>query len=1272
MWQTRWDEAPAWARANGAGPAMGTALLVAFAAAFSVAASGCGDDFVRNETRGNAAIDALVTDAIAGDAAAADTVANDVAADAGAADAADGGAHDLGEPDASDASRAACAAAADCAALAQGPCQEASCVSGLCVVAPRVDGTTCDDGDGCGLADRCLGGECQGGPTTCPCQLASDCTALDDKDPCNGVPYCDLSGPTPQCAVHPGTVVTCVDSGAPCQQNSCDPKTGACAAGPAPDGSACDDGQPCTKGEACLAGSCKGGKPQCACQSDADCAAQDDNNVCNGTLYCDTNSFPYLCQTNPATVVQCVADDDGGDCLQVACLPESGACASVALATGVTCSDGDSCSVGDACLQGVCQPGANTCPCKVDADCKALEDGDACNGKLYCDTTPGKAGCKVNPASVIKCPASSLEPCQTLACDAGDGACKQTPAPKGTPCQDGEVCTVGDACGGGSCVAGPNVCACEADSDCGAFEDGDVCNGSLFCDKGALPFVCKVNAKTKVSCPDDLAPCTTNACQPQTGACKTVPLPAGAPCDADGFACTAIDACLGGACIAGANVCACQQAADCAPHEDASVCNGTLFCNKSALPFVCQVNPATIVTCPAPPAGGCLVAACASNTGACSLQKAGGGTACNADGDACTSGDACVGGVCKPGTLVCACGSDADCQAKDDGDLCNGVLFCDKAAAPFACKPKPGSVVLCDPSKDTACVHNTCSAGACKLLPGPYLCDDGDACTVGDSCTQGSCKPGAKLCGCKVDADCQALDDNNLCNGAWHCALGQCAVKPQSEVTCQPGVDPCSPAQCQPSTGACVPKPTTATDGTPCEDGDDKTIGDICSGGQCLPSTAPPASVCDDLNPCTTDAELLGVKCSYTSANQGAPCGKVNTTCSAGSCGACSTWSKRYPAPPTLKASGFTAVVTHGADWLAFHPVDDMLSIAQLVRGVSIASDGSVAGSLSKTVAAETVEITGAAPADGGAVLVGGAPAGGFGVVTRWGTQGPIWTFVDAKQAAAMVAVAPNAGQDRWLAIGKAADFAATPWVVELDGNGKATASGGFGALTEPGGALAGAQFKAIQALDGSDWLVGGYRVTATGPRGLLMRMKNVKGKSAPQTAEWILSGEATLGRVFHGAAHAVAAKLAVAVGRREVEQPQPSLQAVVIAVHTSSGNVAWQWLDESGGIGEHLAVAPLGTGVVAVGMQAPLMGGQTVAAVGVLRAFDSVGKLRWARAVVNGNSSLFRAVSGSTAVSGPGAGGLAVGDAIDGPKDITPWAVRFGYDGEIFCGPKP
>jgi hypothetical protein len=79
------------------------------------------------------------------------------------------------------------------------------------------DGTACNDGSACTLNETCQGGTCTAGSVV-------TCSAV---DPCHDV-------------------------------GSCDPATGVCTNPPKPDGSDCDDGNPCTASDLCAAGVCAG------------------------------------------------------------------------------------------------------------------------------------------------------------------------------------------------------------------------------------------------------------------------------------------------------------------------------------------------------------------------------------------------------------------------------------------------------------------------------------------------------------------------------------------------------------------------------------------------------------------------------------------------------------------------------------------------------------------------------------------------------------------------------------------------------------------------------------------------------------------------------------------------------------------------------------------------------------------------------------------------------------------------------------------------------
>ncbi len=126
------------------------------------------------------------------------------------------------------------------------------------------DGTTCSDGDACTLNDFCTANACAPG-SAANCDDGSDCTA----DSCSFYAGCVHAAATGACddgnfctagdvcgaGTCTGTsTVNCDDANA-CTADSCDPKTGCVHANVA---TACDDGNPCTEGDTCQGGTCKG------------------------------------------------------------------------------------------------------------------------------------------------------------------------------------------------------------------------------------------------------------------------------------------------------------------------------------------------------------------------------------------------------------------------------------------------------------------------------------------------------------------------------------------------------------------------------------------------------------------------------------------------------------------------------------------------------------------------------------------------------------------------------------------------------------------------------------------------------------------------------------------------------------------------------------------------------------------------------------------------------------------------------------------------------
>ncbi len=97
-------------------------------------------------------------------------------------------------------------------------CTMDSCIPPTgCVYTSQPNGSACDDGNACTTGDVCVGGACLGAPVVC-----------------QSPPPCYVAG-------------------------GCDPLTGTCTNSPAPNGTACNDGNPCTLGDVCIGGVCAGG-----------------------------------------------------------------------------------------------------------------------------------------------------------------------------------------------------------------------------------------------------------------------------------------------------------------------------------------------------------------------------------------------------------------------------------------------------------------------------------------------------------------------------------------------------------------------------------------------------------------------------------------------------------------------------------------------------------------------------------------------------------------------------------------------------------------------------------------------------------------------------------------------------------------------------------------------------------------------------------------------------------------------------------------------------
>ncbi len=441
----------------------------------------------------------------------------------------------------------------------------------------------CTDDNKCTANDVCTAGACQGdfgkcddgnSCTTDLCDPEKGCAFVPNELPCSDGNACTADDTCSGGACLSGAPLSC-DDGNPCTLETCDPLTGC---QKAPTDGPCDDGNACTESDVCTGGGCVGDFIDC--QDDNECTLDD----CDPASGCTTTNVP------------------GGEC-----------------------DDGNSCTSDDACKDGECLGTDAGCDCLEDVDCLQFEDGNLCNGTLFCDKTGPVNKCVVDLGTVVMCPLPGgvSASCATAGCDGATGQCTLSMQPPGVQCDDSSACTQGDAC----TVTG----ACSgAAKDC---DDGD--------------------------------PCTTDACAPETG-CTNVPT-SGPPCD-DGDACTEGDKCALGKCVSNIDV----------TCDDNNVCNGVESCSSdvgcvAGVSLDCDdgisctldacdgttgcAHTPDAKTCPA--GNACETATCDVLTG-CGVAGLPVGSPCD-DGEPCTFGKVCFGGTCQGG---------ADCASL--GKLCSG------------------------------------------------------------------------------------------------------------------------------------------------------------------------------------------------------------------------------------------------------------------------------------------------------------------------------------------------------------------------------------------------------------------------------------------------------------------------------------------------------------------------------------------------------------------------------------------------------------------------
>ncbi|MBX3248077.1 MAG: hypothetical protein KF901_12940 [Myxococcales bacterium] len=321
----------------------------------------------------------------------------------------------------------------ECEAEAASTCGRTGTCDGAGRCALHGTSVACDDGQACTTGDACDGaGTCRGAaPAECAPAAGNQC--------CLG--SCDATG---GCVTEAGSCAdvcggarlevgrTCQGCGGPraagsclggvqhvcdatshslCQQVTCGGTSYVCSnvggvfAWRAT--LACDDGNPCTFGDACVGGACMGTSVSCASTT---CMTR----ACNGTS---------TCTETPNVGVGC---DDGDACTYGETCNAAGSCGGGSV---VTCTSAP-------CLTRACN-GTATCT-ESPRTGMSCDDGMACTFGSTCDVSGACVG-----GSPVSCPADTT--CRMHTCN-GTSTCTMTPRNVGGPCDDGDPATMGDRC----------------------------------------------------------------------------------------------------------------------------------------------------------------------------------------------------------------------------------------------------------------------------------------------------------------------------------------------------------------------------------------------------------------------------------------------------------------------------------------------------------------------------------------------------------------------------------------------------------------------------------------------------------------------------------------------------------------------------------------------------------------------------------------------------------------------------------------------------------
>ncbi|HYB98936.1 MAG TPA: hypothetical protein VEC57_07330 [Candidatus Limnocylindrales bacterium] len=582
-------------------------------------------------------------------------------------------------------------------------------------------------------------------------------------------------------------------------------------------------------GEQCDAGASNGAAASCC---SATCSYRPVDYICRGAAgECDVaetcTGASASCPSDSLQPADSTCTDDGNACTSDRCDGSSTACQHAAGNAGAVCRAAvDDCDAAE-----VCDGSSTSCPADVldAAGTACASDGnpctvDQCDGvNTACQHPAGNAGATCR-AAAGECDAAEI-------CDGADPACPvDAKVASGTSCSDdGNACTEDRCDGSGDACQHPagNVGAvCRAAA--GECDVAETCDGTATCPTDGL-----TDAGT--SCSSDGNPCTIDQCDGASALCQHPAGNAGATCRAAADECDAAELCDGASTTCPGDA---KQSADTACTDDGNAC--TLDrCDGSS--DACQHPAGNTGTVCRAAAGECDIAETCDGTATCpsdALVPA--DSSCTSDGNVCTR-DVCDGSspLCQhpagnAGTVCRAAAGECDTAETCSGEAAECPADA-KAPADTTCSSDGNVCTLdrCDGSSDT-CQHPAGNAGTVCRAGSGDLCDPDELCTGSEAdCPADVVQPAGTVCRAGSGDLCNS---DETCSGTAGAACPADAFEPSTTV-CRSAAHDCDSAELCPGTPAGCPSDADLPDGTSCDDGDDCTIDEVCSGGVCGDAT---------------------------------------------------------------------------------------------------------------------------------------------------------------------------------------------------------------------------------------------------------------------------------------------------------------------------------------------------------------------------------------------------------------------------------------------------